>query len=293
MRLPYGPQAASHRSPLTGAALIVLGVLIAVSAVLGPLVMGIVRFHTSESAVAQLVGGEVISLILVAPMAIVAGVLWMRGSPLAPVLALGPSAYSLYMYVQYVVGAQYERYPGNNEYFFPLYLALIILAWAAGISAWHRLTTLPLPPLGAGIQRALGMLMLVLNITFALAWLSSIYAVLAGSHESATWVEYQKDQTLFWLIRMMDLGFVIPASFVVSIGLLRSAPWATRLAYAFLGFQTLIVAAVAGMAIVMSARSDLAASPILLIVTVVLTIALGGMFYLLLRTLILLPASTT
>ena len=93
----------------TAVALIVLGVLIAISAVLGPLVLGVVRFHVSAAAEAQLVGGEVVSLLVAAPLAIIAGLLWLRGNPLAPVLALGPSAYSLYMYVQYVVGPQYEQ----------------------------------------------------------------------------------------------------------------------------------------------------------------------------------------
>jgi hypothetical protein len=81
----------------------------------------------------------------------------------------------------------------------------------------------------------------------------------------------------------MDLGFLIPASLVIAIGLLRGASWATRLAYAFLGFQTLIVAAVAGMAIMMSVRADPAASPVLLVVTAVLTSGLGGAFVVILR----------
>jgi len=86
---------------------------------------------------------------------------------------------------------------------------------------------------------------------------------------------------------MMDLGFVIPASFAVAIGLLRHAPWSTTVAYAFLGFQTLIVAAVAGMAIMMAAHSDPASSPVLLVVTLVLTIGLTGLFVVLLRDLAL------
>ena len=267
----------------TGIALIALGFLMALSAILGPLGLDIVRFHTSSSATAQLVGGEVVTLVLVAPTAIAAGILWLRGNPVAPALALGPAAYALYMYIQYIVGPQYERYEGNNEYFFPLYLALIVLAWSTGISAWRRLTSVPLPPLGARPQRALGTLMLVLNVTFALAWASSIAGVLYGPRASAAWVEYQMDQTLFWLIRLMDLGFVIPVSLVVAVGLLRHATWATRLAYAFVGFQTFIVAAVAGMAIMMAVRSDPAANAVLLILTLVLTVALGGMFVSLIR----------
>ena len=190
------------------------------------------------------------------------------------------------MYVQYVVGPQYERYVGNNEYFFPLHLVLIILAWATGLRAWHALSAMRMPTIAIGTRRLLAALLLVLNATFALAWLSSVLAVLTGPHTSSAWLEYQKDQTLFWLIRMMDLAFVIPASFLVAVGLLRGVEWATRLAYTFLGFQTLIVSAVAGMAIMMAARRDPAANLVLLVVTVVLALGLTALYVLLLRRLI-------
>jgi len=239
----------------TSVALIVLGLLIATSSILGPLVLGIVTFHVSAGAEAQLVGGEVVSLFIVAPLAVIAGVLWWRGSALAPTLALGPAAYSLYMYVQYVVGPQYERYPGNNEYAFPLYLTLIILSWSIGLRAWRALATIPLPHLSSGTRRTLAALMLVLNVMFAFAWIGSIVTVLAGPSTSPAWQAYQKDQTLFWLVRIMDLGFVIPASFVVAVGLLRRAKWAVTLVYAFLGFEMLMVAAVAAMAIMMAMGS--------------------------------------
>lgn len=267
----------------TGILLIALGVVVATSSILGPLVLGVVRFHVSSSAEAQLVGGEVVSLLVVAPLAILAGVLWLRGHPLSPALALGPALYSLYMYVQYIVGPDYARYPGNNEYAFPLYLVLILFSWATGLSAWRALAVTPLPRLSVRVRRVLAAMLLVLNITFGFAWIASIAAVLVSPHASAAWQEYQLDPTLFWLIRMMDLGFVIPASFVVAVGLLRRAPWSVTLAYAFLGFQTLVVAAVAGMAVMMSLRSDPASNPVLLAVTLILTLALATMFGLLLR----------
>ncbi len=266
-----------------GIGLLFLGVLIATSAILGPLVLGVIKFHVSAGAEAQLVGGEVVSLFVVAPLAVIAGVLWLRRNPLAPTLALGPAGYSLYMYVQYVVGAQYERYPGNNEYAFPLYVTLIILSWSIGLSAWRALASMPLPQLSSGTRRILAALMLVLNVMFAFAWIGSIVTVLAGPSASPGWLEYEKDQTLFWLVRLMDLGFVIPASFAIAVGLLRRATWAVTLVYAFLGFQTLMVAAVAGMAIMMAIRSDPAASSTMLGVSAIISLILASILGLLLR----------
>jgi len=271
----------------TSMALIALGILIATSSILGPLVLGVIKFHVSAGAEAQLIGGEVVSLFIVAPLAVIAGVLWLRRNPLAPTLALGPAGYSLYMYVQYVVGPQYERYPGNNEHAFPLYLTLIILSWSIGLSAWRALESMPLPRLSSGTRRTLAALMLVLNVMFAFAWLGTIVSVLQGPSTTPAWEEYAKDQTLFWLVRMMDLGFVIPASFAIAVGLLRRTTWAVTLVYAFLGFQTLMVAAVAGMAIMMTVRSDPAASPTLLGVSAAISLVLAAIFGMLLRKLTL------
>ena len=134
----------------TGIALVALGLLIAANALIGPLALGVVRFHVSQTAENQLIGGEVVSLVVAAPLAVIAGVLWRRSNRLAPSLALGAALYALYMYVQYVVGPQYERYVGNNEYFFPLHLVLLILAWATGLRAWHALSEMRMPTIAIG-----------------------------------------------------------------------------------------------------------------------------------------------
>jgi hypothetical protein len=76
----------------------------------------------------------------------------------------------------------------------------------------------------------------------------------------------------------MDLAFVIPAAFITSVGLLRRAPWATKLTYAVAAFLTLEVGAVAGMSIAMTLRDDPAADPALLVVTVVSTLALAAVY---------------
>jgi len=271
----------------TAFALITLGLLMAVSSILGPLVLGLVRFHTSGPAITQLVGGDVVTLLIVAPTAILAGILWLRDSPLAPPLALGPAVYALYTYVQYIIGPEYARYPGNSEYFIPLYILLVILSWTTGVSAWRRLTSTALPRIEPGLQRALGALMLLVNLIFALAWLASIAAVLTGRHPP----EYEMDQTLFWVVRLMDLGFVIPASFIVAVGLLCRTRRATRLAYGFLGFQTLIVAAGAGMAVMMTVRDDPSASAVLIAASSLMAVALTGMFLALLRRLAPAPSA--
>jgi hypothetical protein len=261
-------------------ALITLGGGVAASAIVGPLALGAVKFHVSTTMETQLLGGEIVSLFIVAPLGILTGFMWMRSAPRAPILALGPALYSVYMYPQFVVGPQYERYPGNNEYLFPLYLALTLLGWLISVRAWAELRTRETQILHNGVRRILGVLLIALNAIIGLTWISSVITVVA---DPAAHTEYQSDQTLFWIIRLMDLGFVIPAGLIVGGGLLLRRAWADRLALAFTGFQTLIVAAVAAMALLMAIRRDPAANAVLLAVTGTMTFAFAFIYARLLR----------
>ncbi|MDQ3855759.1 MAG: hypothetical protein M3281_05115, partial [Chloroflexota bacterium] len=105
-----------------GLGMIGLGVGVAASAVLGPLALRVIKFRVSPSAETQLVGGEVVSLAVVAPAAIAAGLLWLRGHRLAPALALAPCLYSLYLTTSLVLGVEYSRYPGNQRAVLPALL---------------------------------------------------------------------------------------------------------------------------------------------------------------------------
>jgi hypothetical protein len=93
-----------HR--VAGLGSIALGAGIATAAVLGPLALDVIRFRTSDHLENQFVGGEIVSLGVVAPAAIAAGALWLRGHRLAPVVALGPSLYAVYTYTTAVVGQE-------------------------------------------------------------------------------------------------------------------------------------------------------------------------------------------
>ncbi len=264
----------------TGLALLVLGLGVASSAILGPLVLGVIEFRVSDNAERQLVGGEIVSLLLAAPIAVAAGALWLRGHRLAPALALGPALYAVYTYVQLILGSEYQRYDGNNEYAFPFYLALIILSWVIALRAWAVLDAAPLPPPPAGLRRALAGLLIVPGLIFALAWAAGVVDVLDGGAASQA---YREDTTLFWLVRLMDLAVVIPAALIAGVGLLRRAPWATRLGYACASFLTLEVGAVAGMAAIMALRHDPSASPVLLVVSVAIALSLTAVTALLLH----------
>ena len=66
-------------------------------------------------------------LVLVGPVAVLAGLLVLREHRAGPVVALGPAAYALYICPQ-PISAGPGRHPGNAEQFFPLFLVLFVLA---------------------------------------------------------------------------------------------------------------------------------------------------------------------
>jgi hypothetical protein len=72
--------------------------------------------------------------------------------------------------------------------------------------------------------------------------------------------EYLADPVLFWLVKFMDSGIVVPALVLIGVGILRGPRWAHTAIYAAVGWFALLGSSVAGMAIVMQAAGDPAAS---------------------------------
>lgn len=262
-RRPVDDRAAGRRREAPGQrwlgiSVIVLGLGAAGVALLGPLVADVIRYHVSDGAAAQVVGGDAAALALVAPVSIVAGILTVRGHRAGPVLALGPAVYVLYTYVQLAMSVDIARYPGNSERFFALFVGLFVLAGAIAVRAWATIQPAALPPASARVRRALGVFSLVVAafLTFAL----HLPGLLDAWSTQPTSPEYLADPMLFWLVKFMDLGIVVPALIVIGVGILRGATWAHTAIYAAVGWFALLGSSVAGMAIVMQATGDPAAS---------------------------------
>src|SRR5687768_14356237 len=101
------------------------GALITTSAALGPLVLDVLHYRTSESGLAQILGTDLTAVVLVAPLCVWIGRLAWRGHPGAPVLALAPAVFTVYVWTQLLVGNEFGRLPGNVEWFSPLLLAVV------------------------------------------------------------------------------------------------------------------------------------------------------------------------
>jgi hypothetical protein len=61
---------------------------------------------------------------------------------------------------------------------------------------------------------------------------------------------------VFWVVKLMDLGIVVPAALTTGVGLLRGLAWARKTMYALVGWLALLGSAVAAMGITMLVRDD-------------------------------------
>jgi len=239
-------------------ALVVLAVAVALSALLGPLTNGPIRYHVSANALNQVIGGDLVAVALVAPVSVFAALLTWRRHPAAPVVALGPAVFAVYTYTQLAIGGDYARYAGNSERFFALHLAIFVLGSAIALTSWTSIKTLRLPPMTRHSQRVLGSFVIVVA-GFVLVGLH-MPTLIDAWRDHPERPEYLADPGVFWVVKLMDLGIVVPTLAAVGVGLLRGAGWAHKAAYGVLGWFALLGSSVAAMGVVMQVEADPSAS---------------------------------
>lgn len=251
----------------------VLAIGITVAAILGPLLTDTIRFHLPDSLVVQYEGGEVVTLVLAVPLLLLAGWLWLRHDRLAAALAFGPAAYAAYTFVTAIVGQEYGRYPGNAERAFFLYVALIALGMAVAVNALADLLQQPAPEPPAGLRRVTATIFLLVAAFFALSWTAQALQVYRGEASD----EYTLGPTLFWLIKMLDLGFLVPAMLTVGVGLLRRSALAARVAYGMVLYAVCMAGAILGMSVAMWLEDDPSASMAMTAFLTPITIGLAAL----------------
>ena len=229
--------------------LIVLAIGIAANSILGPFVSGVVSYPFSESVQNMTIGLDAVSLILVAPIGILAAIYVYRGKQTGFIAALSLSTYALYTFVQMIMGPQYIEFSPVVL----LHLALFILAGFILVNAWQRIKDNELPHFNRRRNKISATVLVLLAIFTSLSYIASIPQIFKGGTIPATYVE---DPTVYWSIFLLDLGFVLPITIAVSIGLLKNRAFAKKATFGMVGWYTLVVGSVAAMFIVMFLNGD-------------------------------------
>jgi hypothetical protein len=236
-----------------GIGLIALAAGLAVNSLLGPLVTDVIRYHVTTLLLNQTTGLDAVSLALVAPLSVVAGLLVLRRHPIGPVLALAPAIYAAYMFPQYILGPDYLRLEGNNELLFPLHLALFSLGGAVALLAWRAVDAERVPRISRRKGQLVGGVLLALAAFLVVRW---VPALLDAVSDEPSGADYLEGPTFFWTIALLDLGVALPTTVTTGVGLVRDAAWARKAMYAVVAWFALVGAAVAGMNIAMYVNDD-------------------------------------
>jgi hypothetical protein len=259
-------------TPIPPVALLALAATSITAVALGPLGLGVIQWRVSANLLNQTYGADAAQLLLVTPAAIAAAGLWWRGRRTAAPLALGVGLATLYYAVASVLGPDYTRYAGNNERFFLLYLALIVLGWTIAARAWTALDAAPPRP-ARWLARGFGAVLVAGGALIGSAWTAQLVGIAAAGTAGR---EYAESPSAFWTVRIVDLGFIVPVCLAAGIGLWRGSATAVKAAYGVAAFMTLQAAAVLAMGAVMLWHRDLTASPALVSALAPLTLALAA-----------------
>ncbi len=265
-------------------ALLALAACLAAAAVLGPLGLGAIDWRVSENLLNQTYGADGATFALLMPAALIAAWAWWRGHRFAAPLSFGIGLASIYYAIASVLGANYTSFAGNNERFFLLFLAIIVLSWTIAARAWTAMDAQPPEPARRLVQGTAVVLVLG-GLAISFAWLSQLLQIaLDGSMADAGQAgEYVDAPSAFWVVRIVDLGFIVPLALWTGVGLWRRSGAALKASYGIAAFLTLEASEVLAMGAVMQLRNDPAASPGLILVLTPISLALGALTLALLR----------
>jgi hypothetical protein len=240
-----------------GSALIAVGAGIAALSLLGPLLTGVIDYRVSHVHQSQLLGLDAVSLGIVAPLATMAGVLAMRRRPEWPLLAIGPALYVIYMVPQYVLGPDYLGRAGNNERFFPLFLALFVIAGVTAVAAWSAIDLDRLPTSSRAERLVARVLLPIAAFVVFSRYVPASSDTMSASPGTE---EYLAGPVFLWTITLLDLGVALPATVAACVAFRRCTRWARKALYAVVAWFALVGVAVGAMAVAMYLRDDPASS---------------------------------
>ncbi len=251
--------AAAPPAPWLAPVMALVGLGAMTVAALGPLGADVIHYHVSSGASEQIRGGDLAGLVLVGPLGLAAATLLLRRHPGAEALALAPATYGLYMYSQLAIGGDVARYPGNAERFFPLFWALVVLCGSASVALTARLLSRPAPRARPALERTVSVYLLLvatfLTVGLHLPGLRDAWRAAPSSEE------YLADPVVFWVVKLMDLGYVVPVVVAAAVALWLERSWARSLMAPVVGWSALLASSVAGMGVSMLATDSPGASP--------------------------------
>jgi len=244
----------SHERIMVGLLSIATGLLLVYLAVLGPLFLGVIRYKTAATAIYQIMGQDLVNLVLLSVLAIVGGITLILKKDFSRFLILSTPLYLIYYVLSYTIGLEWSStlYSGNSEKYSWHFLFILI---ASVITLLYALSIFPKTLKPAFRKKPLAVysaFLVIFLLMFALMWLKEVQEVITTGTARA----YGEVPAAFWLVRYFDLGFTIPLGFL-SIYLLWTRPEETAaVQFLFYGFFITMIIAVNSMGLTMLVKND-------------------------------------
>lgn len=240
------------RQVVEAAGLAALAAGLVVNSVAGPLLVDAIDYPVSDSMRNQTIGLDAAALFVFAPACLIAAVLAWRGHRLAPVLAVSLGSYVTYIFVQYLVGPEFDYYPATLL----LHLGLFVGGWTLAFHAWHAGRS--------GFDEAVATLSprhaLAAAAMAGFVVLRYLPGLAASLTQETLPEEVNGDITMYWLIVVADLGVFIPITLATVAGVRRGASWGRLALTVTVGWFTLVNVAVGAMSLTMILNDDRYAS---------------------------------
>lgn len=233
---------------------ILSGVILILLAIQGPLHLNHIHYKTAEVINNQLLGQDIVNLLVLAPLLITGGVALLLKRKFAIYLLLMAPLYLIYYVLSYTIGWEWSSaiYTGNNEKWFFHFLFILI---SSVIILFYTLSEFP-ENVKSHFKRKHLLIYTVVNLLFMLIfagmWTAEVREVIA----TGTARGYDIAPTAFWLVRVFDLGFTVPLG-ILSIYLLWTRPDTTfPVQFMFYGFFLTMIIAVNAMGVIMLLNND-------------------------------------
>lgn len=254
--------------PSFGVLLLLLATALLVNTGVGPLGLTLVEYPLSETLRNQLIGLELVTLTLVVPWCVVAGLRALRHRPDAALVAFGPTAYTCYMFVQYVLGPEYLEYRAVTLF----HVGLVGLSGALTLWAWSLSRHVSLRVRSRKSEKLYAAVMLGLAGFVVLRYAGAIAGAISNADIPQ---EFADAPTFYWSIYLLDLGVVVPATAAGALALLRGSDIGRRALYAVTGWFALVPPSVAAMAATMLINDDPNSSAATVIVLSIAAVLFG------------------
>ena len=258
--------------------------LIAIS-VLGPAILNIIHYRTSQSVVMQTQAFDITNLILLVPLLIVGGTFAVLKKDSSKYFLVLTPIMLIYSGLEYGIAQEWGNpaYSGNSEAFSGLFLALTIGGLILLLGILPRFTSKDAPDFKKKWLRVYVVVMAAFLLMFAFMWSSQLLQVITTGNTAAG--DYLTAPTGWWMVKFMDLGVTIPLGFIALLLLLSKPKRAYPLVLLFFGFFITLGTAVNASALIEVINKDPTVTSGtgaagLVIFPVLALLAYGGLFYL-------------